>query len=318
VAEAVVVAVDVGGTTIKSAVLDSRGRATDRAELPTPVADGHGSPAAIVDHVVGLVERASRDHGSVAAVGLGVPGWVDDDAGVAKLSANLGWTDVSFRSLTAAATGLPVAFGHDVRLGAVGEGLVGAARGASDFLFVTLGTGVGAAVVIGGVPYRGSAGMGGELGHIVVEPDGPACGCGKRGCVEAVASAASVVRAYAAATGVTLSGAAAVVERVRAGDEQAGAVWTRAVDALGLAIAHYVVILDPAVVVVGGGMAAAEATLFDPLLEVITAQVGFRPPPPIVAGTLGPWAGCIGAGLQAWRLAGASDDDFEPVDRLAG
>lgn len=311
-ADQVVVAVDVGGTTIKSAVLDRRGKASDVAEVATPRIDGLGSPSGIVDHIVGLVDQA-RATLAVTAIGLGVPGWVDDDAGVAKQSANLGWTDVAFHSLTTSATGLPVAFGHDVRLGAIGEGLVGAARGASDYLFITLGTGVGAAVVLGGHPYRGSAGMGGELGHIVVDPDGPPCGCGKNGCVEAIASASAVTRAYTEATGLEVDGARDIVQRAGTGDAAAAEIWSRAIGALGLAIAHYVVILDPEIVVVGGGMAGAGPALFDPLVDVVTAKVGFRPPPALVPGTLGPLAGCIGAGLAAWRLAGARDDEFAAV-----
>jgi len=188
----------------------------------------------------------------VAAAGVAVPGIVDDERGVAVFSANLGWRDLPLRSLLAARTGLPVGLGHDVRAGALAEAALGAARGVRDVLFVAVGAGVaGAALVDGRLLVAG--GFAGELGHLRVDPAGEPCGCGGRGCVETVASAAAIARRYAARTGRPVAGAAAVAARVREGDPDAVAVWEEAVGALAEGLAAAVTLLAPRLVVVGGG-----------------------------------------------------------------
>jgi hypothetical protein len=183
-------------------------------------------------------------------------GIVDDECGVAVFSANLGWRDLPLRSLLAARTGLPVGLGHDVRAGALAEAALGAARGVRDVLFVAVGAGVaGAALVDGRLLVAG--GFAGELGHLRVDPAGEPCGCGGRGCVETVASAAAIARRYAARTGRPVAGAAAVAARVRKGDPDAVAVWEEAVGALAEGLAAAVTLLAPRLVVVGRGLAGA-------------------------------------------------------------
>jgi len=176
-----------------------------------------------------------------------------------------------------------------------------AGPGAGDFLFVAVGTGIGAAFVAGGAPYRGAHGRAGELGHTVVEPDGPPCECGGRGHLEAIASAAAIERAYAEAGGADGASAREVAELAGAHDPIAREIWDRAVAALASALASSVAVLDPALVVLGGGLADAGPALFEPLSAAVAERVTLGAPPPIVPAALGAEAGCRGAALLAWR-----------------
>jgi glucokinase len=198
---------------------------------------------------------------------------------------------------------------HDVRAGALAEGLLGAARGHRDYLFVTLGTGIGSAIVIGGRPYTGAHGIGGELGHMAIEPGGPICGCGRPGCLEALASARHIAARYGLRTGRNGSagGAEEVADLAASGDPIAGEIWSEAIDALAIAIANYATLLDPELVVIGGGMAAAGDRLFEPLRHRVAAHTRFGDPPALVPSALGAEAGRRGAAICAWRAAGIDE-----------
>jgi glucokinase len=303
---ACVVAVDVGGTMLKGGLCDAEGTLVDRDRRPTPATD----TAALVAAIVALAEdlaaegRARFGAGAVGGVGLAVPGFVDEARGVALRAVNLPWRDLALAEAVADGAGLPVTLGHDVRAAAAAEARLGAGRGAGHLLFVAIGTGIGAAIVAGGRPYRGGHGRAGELGHTVVEPDGPACACGAAGCVEAIASAAAIERAYAAAGAADGASAREVAALAAAHDPAARAVWDRAVAALGAGLAAAVALLDPRLVVVGGGLADAGAQLLDPLAADLAARVVLGPAPPVVRAELGPDAGCRGAALLAWDALG--------------
>lgn len=279
-----VAGIDVGGTAMKGGVIGPGGAVERAGSRPT----GRG------DVLEGLAAFASELAPGAAAVGVAVPGLVDEATGVARGSVNLGWRDVPLRRLLQERLGLPVAVTHDVRAAARAEAAAGAGRGRSDWLLITVGTGVGGAVVVGGRPYAGAHGVGGELGHLVVDPDGPECACGARGCVEALASAAAVERRYGEAVP-----AEEVVARAAKGDEAAAAVWREAVEALAAGLAAAVVMLDPELIVVGGGLAGAGAALFDPLAEELRRRLPFLAAPPVVPAALGPDAGWRGAALLA-------------------
>lgn len=299
-----VAALDVGGTGIKAALRDRHGQLHARREVN--VASLRGDER-LVDAVLEVASEMVREGrgGRVAALGLAVPGIVDEVRGIAVSSMILGWREVPFVDLLGRRTGLPIGFGHDVRLAARAEGQVGAARECRNWLFVTLGTGVGATMVLHGRHYLGSTGRGGELAHFVVEPEGPPCRCGKIGCLEMVASADAVARRYAELRpddqAVT---ARDVTVRAGDGDAVARAVWHRAVLALGRALSTYAELLDPELIVVGGGMASAGAALFDPLNELVSAGVSLPRTPPVVPAALGPFAGVHGAALAAEEVAG--------------
>lgn len=311
-----VVAIDVGGTNLKGAVVDRRGGAVSVESRASGAEDG---PEAVVDALIGLAqELADAEEGSkVVAAGIAVPGLVDEATGTVRVAANLGWREMRIGSLAQERLGVPVTISHDVRAAALAEGLLGAARGCRDYLLITLGTGIGGAVVLDRRPYVGTHGLGGELGHMAIEPRGPLCGCGRAGCLEALASAGHVSARYALMTGGSdRHGAEEVAKRAAAGDDPiADQVWSEAIDALAIGIANYAALLDPELVVIGGGMAAAGDSLFEPLRRRLTAQMRFGEPPPIVAAALGDDAGRYGAAIAAWRAAGLDEDEFADWER---
>lgn len=318
-----VAAVDVGGTSMKGTLMSRSGPVRPVESRSTRGLDVQDSLVQAVlefadDLVVAGCEGWGRD--AVRGVGLSVAGLVDEERGVAVSSMILGWREVPFTRLVGRRTGLPVGFGHDVRAAGRAEGVLGAARGHSEYLFVSLGTGVGSSMVLGGEAYVGANAVGGELAHFAVEPEGPPCRCGKFGCLEMVASAEAVARRYGELGGFAAEiSARDVVERVRRDDPAARGVWTRAVVALGKAIATYIEFLDPSLVVVGGGMADAGATLFDPLGEYVRRNVS-RPETaaPVVPGDLGAMAGIHGAALLAWERVDGSLERVGPGPRPVG
>ena len=318
-----VIGIDVGGTMLKGGVCD-RGAAIVHGERRRTARD---DAEALVDGIVALAgdlaAEGRRRFGAdgVAGIGLAVPGLVDETRGVALRAVNLPWRDLALAAVVGARLGLPALLSHDVRAAAAAEAALGAGRASDDFLFVAIGTGIGAAIVHGGRPFLGAHGRAGELGHVVVEPDGPPCGCGARGCLEAIASAAAIERGYAAADGGRSGGEGAgeavdegdgagaaarasareVAALAQAGDPVASEVWARAARALGAALADAVALLDPGLVVVGGGLAEAGAQLLDPVAAELAARSRLGPPPRVVAAELGADAGCRGAALLAWR-----------------
>lgn len=291
-----VVAIDVGGTAMKGAVVRAGSPQPEYHRWTTPRADG---PDAVVEAVLTAVEELVARADGARAVGIVVPGLVDDRGGVAVYSENIEWRDVAFRQLLESRTGLPVGFGHDVRAGGLAERALGAAAGCDDFLFLPIGTGISGAMVVEGrmvlSPYAG------ELGHIDVGFDVD-CACGARGCLEAVASAASIARRYARAGGQAVVGAREVLELREAGDPIAAEVWDDALTALARGLASYVSLLAPARIVVGGGLSAAGEVLLVPLRQRLRTLLTWQQEPEIVAAALGDHAACLGAALLA-RLA---------------
>ncbi|MEU5657299.1 ROK family protein [Streptomyces sp. NPDC047737] len=273
-------------------------RATGRDRGPAAVVE------TILDFAADLHAYGTEHLGEgAAAAGVAVPGIVDAERGIAVYAANLGWSDVPLRTLIGERLGgIPVALGHDVRTGGLAEGRIGAGKGADRFLFVPLGTGIAGAIGIAGTIEAGAHGYAGEIGHIVVRPDGPVCGCGQRGCLETLASAAAVSRAWAAASGDPDADAADCAKAVASGDPAALRVWQDAVDALAAGLVTALTLLDPRALIIGGGLAEAGETLFTPLRAAVEERVTFQKLPHIVPAALGDTAGCLGAGLLAWDL----------------
>ncbi|PWK70166.1 glucokinase [Streptomyces sp. CG 926] len=300
-----VIALDVGGTGMKAALVADDGtllhearRATGRERGPDAVVE------TIQDFAAELLDTGRERFGRPAsAAGVAVPGIVDAEHGIAVYAANLGWRDVPMRALLSSRLGgIPVALGHDVRTGGLAEGRIGAGRGADRFLFVPLGTGIAGAIGIAGRIEAGAHGYAGEIGHIVVRPGGPACGCGQHGCLETLASAAAVSRAWAAASGDPEADAADCAKAVASGDARAREVWLAAVGALADGLVTAITLLDPRTLIIGGGLAEAGETLFTPLRMAVEERVTFQRLPHIVPAALGDTAGCLGAGLLAWDL----------------
>lgn len=297
-----VLAVDVGGTDTKSALVDADGVVRAVVRRPTP-RDGDRTGQRVVEEAAAVAAELAERYPDVApaALGLVVPGVVDDDAGVGVWSENLGWRDMPFAAAATARLGLPVAVGHDVAAAGWAELRCGAAAGFRDALVVTLGTGIAAAVLLDGRPYRGG-GMAGEIGHARVA-DGPDCVCGGRGCLEAVASAAAIARRYTARTGAHVPGAREVLAAVEAGDARAAAVWDEALDGLALGLSHAVALVAPQVIVLGGGLSHAGDALLVPLRERLDALLTYHRRPLLAPAQLGGDAGVLGAALRARELA---------------
>ncbi|MFI8088330.1 ROK family protein [Streptomyces sp. NPDC086080] len=300
-----VIALDVGGTGMKAALVGADGGLLHQARRPTGRERGPDAVVAeILDFAAELRAHGIDRHGtSPSAAGVAVPGIVDETAGIAVHAVNLGWRDVPLRALlTERLGGIPVALGHDVRTGGLAEGRIGAGRGADRFLFVPLGTGIAGAIGINGRVEAGAHGFAGEIGHIVVRPGGTPCPCGQRGCLERFASAAAVSEAWAAACGDPGADAADCAKAVEAGDVRARQVWQEAVDALADGLVTALTLLDPRALIIGGGLAEAGETLFTPLREAVRRRVTFQKLPSLVPAALGDTAGCLGAGLLAWDL----------------
>ena len=296
-----VIGVDVGGTTVKAGLFDSDGVEYRRGERPTP---RHLGPDAVIpttlDAIVELraqVPQAAR----LLAVGLVVPGVVDTQQGIAVYAANLGWQQLALRQIVADAVGLPVILDHDVRAAGLAELELGAGQGLQEVLLVALGTGVAAAVITRAQVSAGATGRAGELGHLPVFPEGEWCACGQRGCTETYASAAALSRRYSAASGIADVPAHDVISRAAAGDPLADGIFSDAITALGRALVIYVLLMDPELILIGGGMAAAGAVLLDPLTREVQAGLAWRTAPTISHGRFAGDAGRRGAGILAWH-----------------
>ncbi|MFC8995479.1 ROK family protein [Streptomyces rochei] len=287
-------------------------RATGRDRGPDAVVES------ILDFAAELRALGVDRFGEPArAAGVAVPGIVDEEHGTAVYAANLGWRDVPLRALLGERLGsVPVALGHDVRTGGLAEGRIGAGKGADRFLFVPLGTGIAGAIGIDGRVESGAHGFAGEIGHVVVRPGGLPCPCGQRGCLERFASASAVSQAWAEACGDPDADAADCAKAVDSGDPRARAVWQDAVDALADGLVTALTLLDPRVLIIGGGLAEAGETLFSPLRDAVRRRVTFQKLPRIVPAALGDTAGCLGAGLLAWDLLGT--DPHGPGPHGAG
>jgi glucokinase len=304
---ACVLALDVGGTTIKAGIADLHGTFFHRARCDTRRADGVevvvANLLAVSEDLAGTAE--TLDH-EVVAAGVVVPGVVDEERGVAVDSSNIGWRDVPLRTLLQQRLDVPVYLGHDVRGGALAEARRGAATGRRNFVFLPIGTGIGAALVIDGRPYSGANYAAAEVGHIVVRPDGDPCVCGGVGCLETLASASAIARRYSDLTGRPDEGAVAVAARVRAGDTAAVRVWDEAVDALADALTTVGTLFDPEVIVLGGGLSGAGPLLSAPLREGLAKRAHSRTGPQLRHALLGDEAGCVGAALFALDLIHSS------------
>jgi glucokinase len=291
--------VDVGGTKLLGVALDARTRRQvgEPIRLPTP----KGSSAALLDALAEAVTAVEAAAGPVEAIGVGLPGLVDRTGTLAMGPHLPGIRRHAVASELAGRLGRPVTVDNDAACAAWAEHHLGAGAGIGDMVMITLGTGIGAGIVIDGELQRGAHGFAGEPGHMVVDPDGPACVCGRRGCWEQYASGRVLARLFAERSGRTATGEE-VVAAARSGDPDAVATLERVAWWFALGVANVVAILDPEIVVVGGGLVEAGEILFDPLRRAYRELVmagDVRPDVPIVPAALGERANAIGATLLA-------------------
>lgn len=305
------IGIDLGGTKMLAGVLGADGE--------TLWEDRESSVGAheeeLVDLVVREIEEARGARPGVAAAGLGIPARVDHAKGVAISAVNLPLEDLPLRELVGERTGLPVFLDNDANVAALAEQRRGAARGAENVVMLTIGTGIGGGLILGGEIYRGATGAGAELGHTVIEMDGEPCqgSCPSRGCVEAYASGTALARAAreaaerepGSALGELLAAGRpvdgrAVTEAARDGDATAVGVFELVGARLGVALAGFANIFEPEAIVVGGGVIAAGDLLLEPARAELRARA-LRPMDgtPVLAAELGEDAGMIGAAAMA-------------------
>lgn len=294
---------DLGGTNIKWAVVERAGgdwRVLDRDEGPTRAAEG---PEAVVARLAAMGAAALARCPGVSSVGIGVPGLYDPARGTTRFLPNVpgDWTDRPVAGPVGAALGLPASLINDARAFGLAELRLGAARGASSMIGLTLGTGVGGVIAVDGRVHQGHDGTGGELGHQTIDPDGPLCGCGNRGCLEAFARADQIAAACGTST------AEEAVARAREGDIRALDGIARIARYLGIGIANAIVVVSPDKVVIGGGISAAADLLFEPIRAELRRRVTITSLDQVelVAAELGTWAGAIGAAVHGAERAEA-------------
>lgn len=309
--EAETIGIDLGGTKMLLGVLDassevvweSRERSTGQDE------------AELVELMVREIEEARAERPGVEAIGVGIPATIDHEKGLAISAVNLPIESLPIRDLLVERTGLPVFVDNDANVAALAEHLRGAARGARDMVMLTIGTGIGGGLILDGEIYRGANGAGAELGHVVIDMDGPRCqgNCPNRGCVEAFASGTALGREGREAAerepdsalgrmrleGREVDGRA-VTEAAQAGDRTAIGVFDLVGGRLGVALANFANIFEPEAIVIGGGVLAAGDLLLEPARAELQARA--LPPmnrTPVVAAELGGDAGMIGAAAMA-------------------
>ncbi|HVM29848.1 MAG TPA: ROK family protein [Candidatus Limnocylindrales bacterium] len=292
---------DLGGTFIKWVVVEHDGsewRAIDRDQVPTPA---EGGPTAVVGELARIGGWAIQRCRGVASVGIGVPGLYDPATGTARFMVNLPgeWAGVPIAAEVGRALSLPAFLVNDARAFGLAELRLGAGRGASSMVGLTLGTGVGGVIAVGGRVHQGHDGTAGEVGHQTIVPDGPWCGCGNRGCLEAFAKAEAIADACGTAT------ADQGIELARAGDARALEGIRQVGRYLGIGIANMIVVITPDRVVIGGGIGAALDLLIGPIQAELErrVQVTALEQVEVVGAELGTWAGAVGAAVHGAERA---------------
>jgi len=292
------VGVDVGGTKVLAVRIDAAGRVVASATRPMP---GLTAAPEAVEDAVALAAGDVYGDAPPLALGVSAAGLVDAAGERFLFGAHLPWRDAPLRRNLAERIGVPVVLDNDAHCAAHAELLAGAARGVRSALLITIGTGIGGAVVLDGRVVRGAHGVAGEFGHMQVVPDGLACECGLRGCWEQYCSGRALERVTRVALGRHLDGPE-VTALARAGDRVALHSFASVGTWLGVGAASLVSAFDPEVVVVGGGVSAVGDLLLDPARSALAASLqgtAYRPVPEIVPATSGPRAGAIGAALLA-------------------
>ena len=302
---------DLGGTKMQVGVLD----ANSEVKYESRESSTGQTEEQLIELLVREIDEAREARPAVAAVGLGIPATIDHNRGVAISAVNLPIDDVPIRELVGERTGLPIFVDNDANVAALAEHLYGAARGADNAVMLTIGTGIGGGLILGGEIFRGATGAGAELGHVVIAMDGLPCqgNCPGRGCVETYASGTALGRegraaaerepgsvlGAMAADGRTIDGRA-VTEAALDGDETAVGVFDMVGTRLGIALTSFANIFEPEVFVIGGGVIAAGDLLLEPARRELRARA--LPPmreTPVVAAEMGPDAGMIGAAAMA-------------------
>jgi len=287
-----VIGVDVGGTKMTAALATRDGKIVKLLRIQTKREEGaEGGFKAICEMVKSLLDEAKIQGLSVEKIGVGFGGPVDFERGTVYLSHHVpGWENFPLRNELEHRFGIPVIVDNDANAGTLGEWMFGAGKGVNDLLYVNIGTGIGGGIISGGNLVRGWRNLAGEIGHMTVKPDGPVCTCGRKGCLEAIASGSAIGREGTERFGKPMK-SEEVFQLAEQGDPTAKQILAEAVDALAFAIGAAANLFNPKKVILGGGVAEApEHLLIEPLrerlvhytlpqvyegLEVVRAQLGY-------------------------------------------
>ncbi|MCT2594075.1 ROK family glucokinase [Streptomyces sp. N2-109] len=329
------VGIDIGGTKVMAGVVDADGHILEKVRAETP--EKSKSPKVVEDTIAELVLDLSDRH-DVHAVGIGAAGWVDADRSRVLFAPHLAWRDEPLKDALTARLAVPVMVDNDANTAAWGEWRFGAGRGEDHLVMITLGTGIGGAILEDGRVKRGKYGVAGEFGHMQVVPGGHRCPCGNRGCWEQYSSGNALVREareLAAAESPVAYGITArtggqvgditgplITELARSGDAMCVELLQDIGQWLGIGIANLAAALDPGCFVIGGGVSAADELLIDPAREAFRRHLtgrGYRPEARIAKAQLGPEAGMVGAAdlarLVARRFRRANRRRLERYER---
>ena len=307
----IAIGIDIGGMSIKGAAVDSNGRVYDKFSMPFVKGEpGEHTIKKLADLVKEYIASQHLE-GKIAGIGIGCPGTLDVANGIVEYSNNLNWNDLPVAKIMNEVLPYPIRLINDANAAALGEAKFGAGKQNETVIMLTLGTGVGGGIIINGKLYEGNQGKGGELGHIVVQVDGEQCSCGRKGCLEAYASATALIREakkamrlnkrsllWELSPDIELVGGRVVFEAASKGDKAAKEVLNNYIKYLGEGILNYCNIFRPNVVVLSGGIANAGAPLFDPLNKYIEERFyGYKATPEVkvVPAELGYDSGKIGA-----------------------
>lgn len=308
------------------AIADARGEVRAIRETPTIAGDPHATVRSALGLLDGTLEEAGLPRARLESVGVTVPGMIDTRTGTVAFAPNLGWTDVPIRSLVQQALDLPVVVHNVTNAGALAEGRVGAAKGARSYVWVYVGHGLGAGIVIDGQLFPGTKGFSGEIGHCPIVEDGPLCSCGLRGCLETLASGRAIERiaAEAVQSGVATKlsehqspDASRVFEAARGGDEVAQRILHGVGQQLGVGLSYLINVLDPELVVLGGRVMEAADFILDGARASVARHTLRSSKVEVVASTLGDRAGLVGSVIAAMDLSVRSYRVVATAERMA-
>jgi glucokinase len=307
-----VIGLDISGTFgggMRGALVDGTGSLLARKDAITPRINPEDLIESLVTMAIRLAEQAQREGAPASAIGVAVPGLINEASGMVHRSPNLPLQNVPLGQILRDRLKMPAFLIHDASAGAIAEYALGAGRPVSDMMLVVIGSGVGSAVVSDGRILRGAHGTAGEIGHIVIDPAGILCGCGGRGCVETFASVTSIARRYTMAAKEAIL-AEEVVAKAAAGNPAAARVWNDALGALATVIATAVALIDCALVVLSGTMKLPSEALA-PLGALLAKRINLVQLPRVEVGALGETAGILGAAAIAFERAAMGDATHE-------
>ncbi len=308
------IGLDVGGTTFKAGVVDEAGKILHKDAMPTGIERPYQE---IIADMAALCKKVTADAGltmdQIQSIGVGVPGLFDNKTGMIPFCTNLGWHDIPFVAEMKKHLDTPVYGDNDATVAGLAEAVAGVSAGVRDSVFLTLGTGVGGGIIIDGKPYSGAHGVGSEIGHMIICKGGEKCTCGNYGCFERYASATAIIRearkAVEANPGSSIMekcggdaekiNAKIVIDAAREGDETAKAVFADYANSLAIGIVNIINMIDPEVILLGGGVSAAGDFLLEAVREAVRPLVFFKTQPyaRIELAQLGNDAGIIGAAM---------------------